>query len=217
MVSVMKYFCGLDLAQASDFTASALVERILDEVPPEESEKGVSLQTGEISPTPPHYHVRGLYRYPRGTLYPAIVEDMNERMRRPPLADDVVLVIDGTGVGAAVVDMFRTHPRRPCPIMPVLITAGAGVTYEPPYWHVAKINLVAAVQRALQEERLKIADVPERVTLLAELQNFQVKITAAANATYGAGDGWREGAHDDLVLALALALWYAERPRPGVR
>ena len=213
----MRFYCGLDLAQASDFTASVLVERIEEEMAPVESEKGYRLMGDVADGGPPHYHVRGLYRYPRGTLYPAIVEDMNERMRKPPLADDVVLVIDGTGVGAAVVDMFRVNPRRPCPIVPVLIMAGAGVTYNAPYWHVAKINLVAAVQRALQEGRLKIADVPERATLLAELQNFQVKITAAANATYGAGDGWREGAHDDLCLALMLALWYAERPRPGIR
>jgi hypothetical protein len=216
----MRFFCGLDLAQASDYTASVLIERIENESMLIPSEKGYRLNGYEetpVAPELPHYHVRGLYRYPRGTLYPAIVKNMNDRMRKPPLFDDSVLVLDGTGVGAAVVDMFRVHPDRPCPIVPVLITAGAGVRFEAPYWHVAKINLVAAIQRVLQEERLKIADVPERVTLLAELQNFQVKITASANATYGAGEGWREGAHDDLVLALALALWYAERARPGVR
>ena len=37
---------------------------------------------------------------------------------------------------------------------------------------------------------------------------FQVTITNAANDTYGA---WREGTHDDLVLSVALAAWYAER------
>jgi hypothetical protein len=35
-----------------------------------------------------------------------------------------------------------------------------------------------------------------------------VKITAAANETFAA---WREGAHDDLVLAVALACWHADR------
>jgi len=52
---------------------------------------------------------------------------------------------------------------------------------------------------------LKIASqLPEADTLTRKLQNFQVKITGAANDTYGA---WREGTHDDLVLAAALALW----------
>ena len=35
-----------------------------------------------------------------------------------------------------------------------------------------------------------------------------MKITAAANDTYNA----REGQHDDLVLALALACWAGEYP-----
>jgi hypothetical protein len=35
-----------------------------------------------------------------------------------------------------------------------------------------------------------------------------VKITLAAHETFGA---WREGQHDDLLLAAALAGWWAER------
>jgi hypothetical protein len=50
-------------------------------------------------------------------------------------------------------------------------------------------------------------------TLETELQNFRVKITAAANETFGA---WRERDHDDLVLALALAVWHAEKQPLGV-
>jgi hypothetical protein len=41
--------------------------------------------------------------------------------------------------------------------------------------------------------------------------DFQVKITAAANEVFGV---WREGQHDDLVLAVAIAAWLAERMRP---
>ena len=51
--------------------------------------------------------------------------------------------------------------------------------------------------------------------LRAELLNFRVKITAAANETFGA---WREGEHDDLVLAVALACWAGEHvKRPFFR
>jgi hypothetical protein len=62
----------------------------------------------------------------------------------------------------------------------------------------------------LQNRKLKIAeslDLPE--TLSRELQNFTVKITDAANDVYGA---WREGTHDDLVLAVALAVWKTTQP-----
>ena len=34
-----------------------------------------------------------------------------------------------------------------------------------------------------------------------------------AHDSYGA---WREGAHDELVLAVAVACWYGERPVPSV-
>jgi len=44
--------------------------------------------------------------------------------------------------------------------------------------------------------------------LTRELLNFQVKINDLAHDSYGA---WREGTHDDLVLAVALACWAAEQ------
>jgi hypothetical protein len=47
-----------------------------------------------------------------------------------------------------------------------------------------------------------------------EFLAFRVKIDPlTAHDSYGA---WREGAHDDLVLAVAVAAWYAEEwgPRP---
>jgi len=59
---------------------------------------------------------------------------------------------------------------------------------------------------ALQRRKLKVAvGLPEAATLVEELRNFEVRITQAANAVYNA----RVGAHDDLVLAAALALWGA--------
>jgi hypothetical protein len=40
-----------------------------------------------------------------------------------------------------------------------------------------------------------------------------VKITPSGNEQYGA---WREGEHDDLVLAVALACWRVRKAWPGV-
>jgi hypothetical protein len=42
---------------------------------------------------------------------------------------------------------------------------------------------------------------------VAELDNFQARKTAFGNDTFVAGDDWRDGNHDDLVLAVALAAW----------
>ena len=65
------------------------------------------------------------------------------------------------------------------------------------------------MQVLLQQRRLKIArSLPDAETLVSELQTFRVKVTLAAAETL---DAWRENAHDDLVLAVALACWWAER------
>jgi len=56
---------------------------------------------------------------------------------------------------------------------------------------------------------LKIpSTLPEAHTLLKEMTNFRVKISQAGHDSYGA---WREGTHDDLLLAVALACWAAEK------
>jgi hypothetical protein len=54
---------------------------------------------------------------------------------------------------------------------------------------------------------------PFAAALVEELQDFQVKVTEAANETFGAlGDGY----HDDLVLAIMLGAWVAENAPRGV-
>jgi hypothetical protein len=40
--------------------------------------------------------------------------------------------------------------------------------------------------------------------------SFRAKITTKGHDTY---ESWRDGDHDDLVLALALGSWYFERTR----
>ena len=40
---------------------------------------------------------------------------------------------------------------------------------------------------------------------------MEVKVSAAGNEQFGA---WREGQHDDLVLAVALACWAVDKAYP---
>ena len=49
--------------------------------------------------------------------------------------------------------------------------------------------------------------------LVRELENFRAKITPAGRDTY---EAWREGDHDDTVLATALACWFGERALPRI-
>jgi hypothetical protein len=130
-------------------------------------------------------------------------------MREPLKTKRPTLAIDTTGVGAPVVDMFRRE-RLNAQLWPIFIHGGDAVISAGVVYRVPKRELVGVVQVALQTSRLKIApDTTEAATLVRELQNFQVKINAeTAHDSYGA---WREGTHDDLVLAIAMALWVGVR------
>jgi hypothetical protein len=72
---------------------------------------------------------------------------------------------------------------------------------------VAKTVLIAGVQVVMQQARMKFAKLPETELLIKEMQNYRVRVTEAANETFAA----REGENDDIVLALALAVWAGER------
>jgi hypothetical protein len=68
------------------------------------------------------------------------------------------------------------------------------------------------MQVLLQSGGLQIASgIPHGATLVAEMAEMRVKVTTAGNLQFGA---WREGAHDDLVLAVALACWGARKMYP---
>lgn len=197
---------GLDLGQANDYTALCALERI-DRGPGEPAghvRLARDMQREEAPDTV--YHLRHLERFKLGTPYPAIVKRVTELLATPPLRGQAALVVDATGVGAAVVDLLRGAGLSP---VAVTITAGERAERVDGGWRVPKRDLVGVLQVLFQGKRLLIAEsLPEALTLTKELLSFQVKITAAAHDVYGA---WREGAHDDLVLAVALACWYAER------
>lgn len=182
----MKYTLGLDLGQAQDYSALVILE----------SEDDHSRAA-----------VREIRRWSLGTSYPQIVADVAE-LKKLPLLAEAALVVDATGVGRPIVELLSAAACYPTGIM---ITGGHHATRDPDtgYWHVPKKELVTVIQLGLQSGTLQIAHaLPEAATLTNELLSFTVKITESANAQYGE---WRVGRHDDLVLALAIAAWYAPR------
>jgi hypothetical protein len=120
-----------------------------------------------------------------------------------------ILAVDQTGVGRPVIDLLR-GARIQAQVVPVTITAGHQATIaDGGGWLVPKKELVSTLQVLLAARRLQVAPtLAEAPTLVRELQIFQVKITRAAHETFSSSG---DGQHDDLVLALAIALWYAER------
>jgi hypothetical protein len=184
------FIFGLDLGQTSDPSASIILEA----------------HGADDERT---YDCRHIEQYKLGTSYPTIVKAVQAMIGREPLRGQCTLVIDHTGVGRPVFDMFAEAGLQP---IGLTITGGASWHRETStQWHVAKIQLVGSVQRFLQSGRLRIgAKLPHAATLQKELRDFRVKISKAANETYDS----REGAHDDLVLSLAIALFASEHPAP---
>lgn len=73
-----------------------------------------------------------------------------------------------------------------------------------------KGELVSKLQALLHAGELHIAaSLPDAPVLLRELQDFRVRFTESGNATFNA----REGAHDALVSALALAVFGLPRAK----
>ena len=68
-----------------------------------------------------------------------------------------------------------------------------------------KRDLIVGLQVLLQNGELQIAAGLEHgAALVKEMAEMRVKVTAEGNEQFGA---WREGEHDDLVFAVALACW----------
>jgi hypothetical protein len=190
------YILGLDLGQSADFTALTLLERHAPAPAPPDA-----------PPNRPTYSLPALRRWPLGTSYVDIVADLARLPESCPELEGATLVVDRSGVGAAVADMLRQR-RLPFLLRNVTITGGSAVTGGGADWNVAKLELVSALVVVLQSQRLKAAkDIPEWKTLKRELEGYRVKVTAAANETFNPRD---DSAHDDLILAVALAAWWGE-------
>jgi len=195
---VPEFVAGLDLGQAHDYTALAIAE----------VRRPV---TG-----PPHLDVRHLERL-RGVRYPEVVRLVKERLvalTTPYPRPTVRLALDRTGVGRAVGDAF-VEAGLPCDLVQVTIHGGDAVSKDDAGWRVPKRDLVGAVQIMLQTGRLKVAQVlPEAATSVREATAFRVTINERGHDSYAA---WREGDHDDLVLAVAMMCWLAtDAPREGI-
>jgi hypothetical protein len=230
------YFLGLDLGQSQDYSALCIIEEKLyvseawahevlfaddyecglrpgwvspASLPPERA--GVALGNQELFGRPAEVplFVRHLERFQLGTKYTDVVDRVSRLVRSAPLSQlPSILLVDKTGVGTAVLDAFtQAHVGATA----ITIHGGSSVNRDPqrPGYRVPKRDLVGAAQVLLQNGRLKIAaSLPEAETLKRELLNFRIKVDPrTAHDSY---EHWREGDHDDLVLATAIACWFRQ-------
>jgi hypothetical protein len=180
------FVIGVDLGQVHDPTAIAIVQRTGDRLDVRHLERRI------------------------GEAYPLVVTAIVALASRPELAAPCLVAVDATGVGRPVVDLLRPElDADGIPLCAVTITAGDTPSGTPLDRRVPKRDLIGAVQVPLQLGRLRIAaHLADAGTLVNELAGYQVAYTSTGRDTYA--NSARETPHDDLVLAVALAVWIAD-------
>ena len=209
---VREFVVGVDLGQAHDPTAIAVIEHVSVEVQhlyrARVDGQTLGQMRTELRAHRPQYNVRHLERLPLGTHYPAQVAHIADMMRRAPLKD-ARLFYDFTGVGRPVGDLL--HDAQIRKLNRVHLTGGSASKAEGDRHAVSKVDLVSRLQAALHTGELAIEEsLPDAATLARELADYRLNFTTAGNAQFNA----RSGAHDDLLIATGLALYGAQRPRP---
>ena len=199
------FYIGIDLGQKRDYTAIAILEK--------ENARLIN-RPRDYMALPrvlPKLLLRRLERVPLGTPWPRIVDRIRSITHEPPFAGRCALAVDGTGVGAPVVDMLL-ESRPGCDLTAVTITGGDQASRRNwPWVAVPRRDLITGVQLALEKGVLRIArTLPEADALRREL----VAMRADRTSPKTSGEE-----HDDLVLALALACWRSQRKSvyPGGR
>ncbi len=187
--SPRRFVVGLDPASRIDYAGIAVVE-------PEGAGKTMT------------FAVRHVERL-RGFAYPALAEKLKILLER--LGGTSTLALDATGLGGPVTDFFREAGLK-ARIVPITSTGGREVRHEGGAFTVPKRELIGGLGLALETNRLKLsATMKTGDVLRRELESYTVKLADSGHESYSAPPGQ----HDDLISALALGAWLAQREGSG--
>jgi hypothetical protein len=131
-----------------------------------------------------------------------------------------LVAFEEASAGPAVPPAGRYHYRDPehrtitgqylfRNLKPVLVNVTGGESWrlaDDGSYSVSKTHLVSGFDAATNSGDLTLnSDEPEVKALLAEAADFRVSFSSSGAATFNA----RSGRHDDLLLAVCLAVWWA--------
>jgi hypothetical protein len=154
-----------------------------------------------MTSSPFAYRVGHLERLPLRTPYTAVLGRLFAIKNRLPRSAQ--LIIDVTGIGKGLFDMAVEANLDP---IGVVIHSGFEV-HQRPFDNVVtipKMRLVSELDKRLQLNDLFVHEsLKDWPALRRELLNFRPEITRGGAETWNA----RSGEHDDLVIALGLALF----------
>jgi hypothetical protein len=169
------------------------------------------------------YDITNIEQY-QGLRYEDMAGRVHAVMENPALKNNADLVVDGTGVGDAAVELIRKRGLSPVPI--VFTGGGAarevheelGKIFGPQQAgslrmlravreiRVPKKDLVAAGAVLMQQGRLRVAPGRWKEDFLRQLGKFKGKVSKeTGNRKFEAES---EGDHDDLVVNYLMGAWW---------
>lgn len=182
------YILGLDLGQQHDYSILSILEIFVSEAL-------------EVT-----YVLRYLKEYRLRTDYVSVVADVTSIVESERLHGKNVLVVDCSGVGRPVMDLFRSGGVNP---IGLTITSGSSSRWiDSVNVNVSKREIVSCIQIVCQNKRFKIpSDLQLIDKVKKEFLGFKARISKAGASTFEAAGS---GMHDDIVMSLGIALWYGE-------
>lgn len=159
------------------------------------------------------YHVRYMERPDLGTDYGTLLSKVNAIMNTPELRGESRLIVDIGNVGDALWEEWNRQGLAPIGIR---FTAGDRETVSPQGYNVPKIDMITRMMLVFARKRILFGSFdPERYpeyerlkrVIARELQNLRASYTARGHVQIEAPSG----EHDDMVMALAMVLWWFER------
>lgn len=208
-----EYLLSWDVAQKQDKTALQLWRRTPSIVP------GNRIAEDRVF----NYLDLVYQREMEGVPYTEQCRRVQELMNGERMKNNCDLIIDGTGIGQAVVDIMREHGLEPIPIV-----FTSGLTMNVKYAEatrrfggfgktldlrtiaelcVPKVDMIHAAKVLLEQNRIRIATgVANAEEFKKQLLHFKGKVNERGNVSYG-NDA--EAKHDDWVACFIMACWFA--------
>ncbi len=194
-------YLGLDLGKRQDHTALVAVELTF-----QNGLKSAVTQGIPLLPTLTVRHVDRLALDTETLKIPRWVRDIAQRFAPSCYAPKQrgTVLVDATGNGHTIIELLRADHIPNYRMKPICISGGqVSHQLKDGYTSVPRADLLTSLKVAIEAQKLKLhAGAPGIDLLTRELRQFQP-----------AGD---QSEHDDLVMALALAVWQAAKDHPGL-
>ena len=199
------FYIALDFGKLQDHSALTLLEYRV-------------IPTGTLDPytRQPLFrrelHLRLIERFPLHTPFLQVLARVSRLAQHYAIQHHGSLIVDATGLGDPLVELIQAQ-RLPLNFVPVKITSGLQVTRSTAGHNVPKSILIARLEFLLEHGHLLIAAEASQSDLLRhELMHFERKLHPGGRTTFAAGST----NHDDLVMSLSLAGWWAWENRKSL-